>query len=51
MLISSREAADYGERLRRAPVLGFIAKGAPQAFPAQLKKARTAPSETGQAET
>jgi DNA-binding NarL/FixJ family response regulator len=27
VLISSREAADYGERLRRAPVLGFIAKG------------------------
>ncbi|MDQ3677803.1 MAG: response regulator [Actinomycetota bacterium] len=26
VLTSSREAADYGERLRQAPVLGFIAK-------------------------
>jgi CheY-like chemotaxis protein len=26
VLISSRDAADYGERLQRAPVLGFIAK-------------------------
>jgi CheY-like chemotaxis protein len=26
VLISSRDAADYGERLKRAPVLGFIPK-------------------------
>jgi len=27
VLTSSREASDYGERLRQAPVLGFVPKG------------------------